>query len=105
MSAVKLGARVKLTQALVREQGRESHPQFGTHWSKMWRTRPLKAPVEGIIVGRRTLNQGFNEWIGNDEGITFVITDRFQAVLVAFDMRRKPVPVLEEDLIFVEESA
>lgn len=58
-----------------------------------------KGYMTGIIVGWRTLANGKvtygNDWDGSDE---FRPTEHFKAYLVAYDMRRKPVYVLPEDL-------
>ncbi len=63
------------------------------------RTRWGKDQHTGVIVGWRTLSNGKvtygNDWDGSDE---FRPTEHFKAYLVAYDMRRKPVYVLPEDL-------
>lgn len=66
-------------------------------------TRWNKGYMEGVIVGWRTLANGTveygNDWDAGDE---FRPTEHFKAYLVAFDMRRKPVYVLPEDLEEIE---
>ena len=66
-----------------------------TQWGKDQHT--------GIIVGWRTLANGKvtygNDWDGGDE---FRPTEHFKAYLVAYDMRRKHVYVLPEDLEEIE---
>lgn len=58
------------------------------------RTRPA---TEGIIVGTRTLADGDVQW-EPEVGMTFTPQRHFQAFLVAYALRRKPVYVLPEDL-------
>lgn len=53
---------------------------------------------EGVIVGERVLANGEVIWGGWDELTTFHPKEYIKAYLVAFDMRRKPVYVLPEDL-------
>jgi hypothetical protein len=54
----------------------------------------------GFIVGKRTLQNGERYYIGYEEGLTFVRTpgEDQEAYMVAFDLRRKPIFVLEGDL-------
>jgi hypothetical protein len=58
-----------------------------------------KGYMEGVIVGWRTLANGRvtygNDWDGSDQ---FRPTEHFKAYLVAYDLRRKPVYVLPENL-------
>lgn len=67
---------------------------------KVWRTAPWfrPAPIRGVIVGIRTLSNGRNEYHGYDEPIEYCGEEFFSAYLVAYDLRRKPVFVLAENL-------
>lgn len=63
------------------------------------------APVEwnkgymlGVIVGERWLSNGKVKYGGWDDTTQFYPTEHFKAYLVSYDMRRKPVYVLPEDL-------
>lgn len=62
-------------------------------WRKRWqRTQYDERHREGVVVGLRTLSNGINESHG-DEGIQYIPEEYIPAVLVAYDLRRKPVYV------------
>jgi hypothetical protein len=60
--------------------------------SKRWML--LEHDGEGIVIGRRTLSNGHNVSLGED-GIVYVVDERFPVVLVSFALHRSPaiVPV------------
>lgn len=62
-----------------------------TQWGKRGNVRT------GIIVGVRTLSNGVIEW-NYEEPIQFYPDLYFTAYLVAFDLRRKPVYLLPDDV-------
>jgi hypothetical protein len=65
-------------------------------WKKVeWGKRGDKR--HGIIVGVRTLSNGVIEW-NYEEPIQFYPDLYFTAYLVAFDLRRKPVYLLPDDV-------
>lgn len=55
---------------------------------------------EGIITGKRTLANGNISYY--DHGSNFVMKEHFEAYIVTFDLRRKPVYVLPEDLEVIQ---
>lgn len=105
---IKLGDRVRAKNTLHRVAGQRLMKHWrraeSTEYAKVWEPRPIPQSVEGVIVGKRTLNQGFNEWGGYDEPTIFIITGHLEVVLVAYNLRRKPVPVLLEDLEWLEDE-
>jgi len=79
--------------------------QFDKFWTTMQVPPNVHTPAgEGIIIGKRTLVNGNNQYNGYDEPIIFIPKERFTAYLVAFDLRRKPVHVLPEHITPLEES-
>jgi len=62
-----------------------------TEWGKRGDVR------HGLIVGVRTLSNGVIEW-NYEEPIQFFPDLYFTAYLVAFDLRRKPVYLLPDDV-------
>lgn len=103
-----LGDRVKFTRHL------ERHGRYADRIShKVWEKAPTDYLLEsfpeigkekvGIVIGVRTLADGYNTY-DYDSGTEFHATGFFQAALVVFDLRRKPVFVLLEDLQPVKEE-
>lgn len=68
---------------------------------KAWKRVDFLVEGRGVVVGKRTLANGERYYIGPDEGSTFVPEEYVHAYLVSFDMRRKPVYVLAEDLTLI----
>jgi hypothetical protein len=69
---------------------------FRKEWRKtQWGKRGTM--VKGIVVGVRTLSNGTIDW-SFDEPVTFNPETYFTAYLVAFDLRRKPVYLLPDDV-------
>lgn len=103
-----LGERVWFTKPLQRRM-REEHPNtYNTGWLKVWEPVPHHGtdsePVrEGIVVGVRWLANGKNRYSGYDEPIVFEPRERFRAVLVATNLRRRAVFVLPENVKSVSE--
>ena len=102
------GDRVSVTHRLVR---RTEYPGGGAR-KKFWEPveivkrefvgRYLKQkvtpdPAEAIVIGIRTLANGETEWLG-EGGLLFVASDRFEAYLVATDLRSAPFYVLAEHI-------
>jgi hypothetical protein len=68
---------------------------------KVWKRNPyLKRDDtrEGVIVGSRTLANGYATWAYADEPIVFYPEEHFTAYLVAYDLRRRPVYLLPSDV-------
>lgn len=66
---------------------------------KVWQVGQAEpSPRRGIVIGVRVLTDGRNEYGGYDEPIVYHAERRFRAFVVAYDMRRRPVLVLPEDI-------
>jgi hypothetical protein len=100
-AGVRLGERVHFdyTDILRRKEVRGSaftntpvRKEWGkTEWGKRGDVR------HGLIIGVRTLSNGVIEW-NYEEPIQFYPDLYFTAYLVAFDLRRKPVYLLPDDV-------
>ncbi len=90
----RFGNYVSFCRVLQREYGDETADRQG--WKKIWHVKQGNW-TPGIVIGVRTLSDGENAFMGQ-EGIDYTPTRYFKAYLVAFDMRRKPVFILPEDL-------
>lgn len=68
----------------------------------MLRTRLIESrtggPVVGVIVGKRTIQQGVTESYSYDEPNCFLPCESSQVWLVAFHLRRKPVMCFDHQL-------
>jgi len=95
---ITLGDRVRAKRTLKRVAKRIP-TTFGTRFGKAWEIQDR--PIEGIIVGKRTLPDGFTDG-GYDEAMVFVTTKHTRVVLVAYSLHRKPMPVLLEDLQYLD---
>lgn len=102
---IALGAPVTFDMADV--LGRYSDPlppdsKYRTGWLKVWKPNPYlprsSEPRAGVIVGVRTLANGYATWAYRDEPIVFYPEEHFTAYLVAFDLRRKPVLLLPKNV-------
>ena len=56
----------------------------------------------GHIIGERTLSNGHNEWQGPEAGNLYSPNNYFKAYIVVFNIHRKPVYVLPEDVNIIE---
>lgn len=56
---------------------------------KEWVEYPLAAPIEVIVVGVRTLSNGFNRYL-SEYGNVFHPQTFFKALLVVKDLKTKP---------------
>jgi hypothetical protein len=84
------GARVAVRAIYVR---RRRHSIEKRAWVKWWQAQNLSSPREALYIGHRTLQDGWNDYIGEEEGIAFVPERRFRAGLVVFTERSRPVLV------------
>lgn len=100
MSEFTLGQRVQFSQHLFRKT--VVGEGYYADVTKVWTSEPYPGSKthggEGLIIGRRTLSNGKNNYPGYDEPIEYEAKERFTAYLVAFDLRRKPVHVLPEHI-------
>lgn len=107
MSTPRLGAPVTFDMADV--LGRYSDALPSGHparsgYLKRWKPNPYYRRGDtrtGVIVGVRTLVNGYATWQYSDEPIIFYPEEHFTAYLVAFDLRRKPVYLLPDDVTIV----
>lgn len=92
-----LGERVTITQKLHRSTRDRLQPHT---LLKLWEPAELAAPQSGIIVGKRTLVNGYITF--EEYGTRFTPEQYFPAYLVAQNMRDKPVYVLRVHIIPAE---
>jgi hypothetical protein len=83
MTDFKLGDKVRFTRHLVRTFGKD-HARGYTSYTR---------EGEGVVVGTRTLYNGHAVLGGWEEPTVFVPEESFQAVLVAFHLRKAPIYV------------
>lgn len=101
---LELGTRVTFSHVLRRRA--ESLPDRratgGYQDRKVWRPVPAlpqtgRLATPGIVIGLRTLANGVVRYGGYEEPTTFTPDgDRIPAILISYDLRRKPVLVLPE---------
>lgn len=91
---VALGDRVEFTAHL--ERAVNSLVRNGREWRRWITPGPARS---GIIIGKRTLANGVVEWEENYS--YFVPGEHLRVYLVTFDLHRKPVHVLPEDVTFL----
>lgn len=103
MNNWKLGDRCRFSHRLNKQTwDPETHRRFtidGTFdgaTEKRW--VPVPAQHEGVIVGQRTVQNNWVDWIGYDGGSCAVPTKYISAYLVAYDLRKNPVYVLPEHM-------
>lgn len=91
-----LGARVEFTYTLHRKF-RASAPRSRKVWEhEAWPGQDEPEARQGIIVGVRTLANGYLSGGYWEEPTQFEASEHFRAYLVAFDVRRRPVLVRPE---------
>lgn len=99
MSGWQLGERVRFTHWLWRGWSGVDGP---AGYGKAWRRAGVQDRA-GVVVGVRRLADGAVRF--SEEGAaSFKPSEHFEAVLVAFDIRQKPVYVLPEDLTRITEG-
>lgn len=116
MKPFTLGETVTINRALVKAHEQRSRPSkwnpekfTDEHW-RVWKPASLLGvtgdteTAVGIVIGTRTLMNVERVFVGYEEGWDNDLSsaERFQAVWVAYDLRRKPVFVLPEDAHRVE---
>lgn len=107
MSDFELGQRVRFTNPMVRRSipAREVKLQetiSGAPYTrtvkinKEWQGNQFAQPAEGIIIGKRTLSNGYAQW--EEWGMDYGPAEHFTAWLVVTGLRSKPVHVLPEHI-------
>lgn len=87
---MKLGEEIEVKSILVRIRTyNDSEPYKYVEWSEY----PLEQPKTGIIIGKRTLSNGFTS-TEPGEGTLYTPTDYINVALVVFNLRENPVKVL-----------
>lgn len=95
---ISLGKRVKFTTPLRRVYEHRMDGDRGSNW-KVWKAALSYAgPLEGILIGVRTLSDGLVYYGSFDEPTSFDPKESFKAALIATDLKRKPFFVRFDDL-------
>ena len=82
-----------LVSAVLERQG--EHIKCGER--RAWVRVPLPKRIKACVMGLRNLQDGTTEWPMGDEGTTWHETGRKMALLLALDLRRKPIFALPRD--------
>lgn len=104
---VQLGDQIWFTRHLHRKVKHVPSPKGSYHpgkTMKVWEPeeyvgQPEPSPRSGVVIGTRTLANGERHYLGYEEGIAFIPEETFRAYLVAYDLHRNPVYVLEEHIV------
>lgn len=97
-SGFSLGQWVEFSHTVVR---RSDYTGSGPGWRKEWVREPFreaKFEPAGIVVGIRHLSNGRNRFIGEDGPLVYEHQDYLVAILIAYDIHRKPVLALPGDV-------
>lgn len=105
MSDFQLGQKVRFTRPLVRrsiptrtmklEETIAGAPYTRTvSINREWQGNEFAQPAEGIIIGKRTLSNGYSQW--EEWGMDYGPAEHFTAWLVVKDLKSKPVHVMPE---------
>ena len=94
---VEFGQRVRFRRCDARYRTTSDRWTMAYSYWKTWarRTWLTEDPVEGIVIGVRTLNDGWVSYAG--ESTSYRPKEWYPAYIVAYDLRRSPVIVLPED--------
>jgi hypothetical protein len=89
-----LGQKIRVESTLTRKSKfvKESDLSPYKYEVKFWDETKLRNPVDGIVVGIRSLSNGRNHYIpeyGND----YEPKEHFRALIVAYHLSRKPLLV------------
>lgn len=102
MTGFELGQRVHAADTLYRKESRDEKGRFFRTWVyssdryEGWNPKPT--PIDGIVVGTRTLYNGQIVY-EYDAGAIFSPTLHRQAILIADHLRRKPRFVWVDDVL------
>lgn len=106
MSDYQLGQRVRFSTHLRRGWGGEA---TGRGSNKVWEPVPtlgkLTPPREGIIVGKRTLSNGWYAYGSYEDPGIYTAKEHFTAWMIVTDLRSAPVHVLPEHITVAEVAA
>lgn len=94
MTELEFGTEVLFSEPLVRET---LHVK-GKGTKKVWDRQDGFPKTKGIVVGKRTLSDGYREYEPDFGGYYYVRENSFTVYLVAYDMSRKPVYVRPESI-------
>lgn len=92
-----LGQKITVAACLRRRSEYRSNREINEYREtefKEWVEQKFKEPKEVMVIGLRTLSQGYNKW-GNDTGNVYYPLSHFSAVLVVVNLRSKPFFVLK----------
>lgn len=101
MPKLELGQKVRFKKVLRRVNVSPPGRQFRQLWE--WVPVAITHETEGIVAGTRTVYKGESIWGGGEEASYFKASGHTPAVLVAYDMRKKPYYVRPEDLEVIDE--
>lgn len=110
LKLLELGTRVRFSRYL--DRATAEIPGTWDRDRKSWTPSPVsdlvprdglngRGEIAGVIVGIRTLSNGVRVW-PVEESMRYVAESYFPAVLIAYDLHRKPVLVLPEHVSLVE---
>lgn len=88
VKALPLGAQCAYTARLARA----GYRAYRESSRKVWRRTDLEIAIPCVYIGWRTLSDGTNDY-EPEEGYTYVAERHFDAALVVYDVRCKPVLV------------
>jgi hypothetical protein len=101
---IELGQRVRFTRTLTRRSGRENN-RYTKRWhAERYPGEPEPAPTEGVLIGVRTLSNGFVTYGWTDEPTTYEPREHFTAYVVAHSLRRASALVLPDHLELVDDA-
>lgn len=89
---MELGQKITITSILKRRSEYRYDNKISDYKKtefKTWMEEQLKAPIEVVVVGVRTLSNGYNIW-ESDIGNVFFAQSHFKALLVVKNLRSKP---------------
>ncbi|MGY2747249.1 hypothetical protein [Arthrobacter sp. UYCu723] len=107
MSDYTLGQRVRFTRPMTRRGIRTREVKvessaFGAPYTytkminREWQGNEHAAEAEGIIIGQRTLSNGYAQW--DEDGSQYSMAEHFTAYLIVTGLRSAPVHVLPEHI-------
>lgn len=94
VKTVQLGQKVRVRATLCRE---DSDEKLGFQRARLVWKRRTPGTIDAVVVGVRTLSNGIVSYSFED-GVGYRAKEHFPALLVSFDLRRKPVFALPDDV-------
>lgn len=101
---IELGKRITVFRYLKRKSKYKIDKSINEYKAtefKEWQDVDFKNPKEVMIVGVRTLSQGYNQW-DSDMGNMYTPQSYFSALLVVENLRSKPFYIQNTDFIIFE---